>query len=259
LKIIERVDRQVDQVTELVKELEKERSYRGTERLVQLVVQAVLDLGLMVIAALGGRTPKGYSEVGELLSDLGALGEGDVKLLKSMSGMRNILVHAYATIRRDLVVGSSRSLGQDAPRMARVLRSSLEGKVVDPPALADLAGSLGSVFKGRVRVALLFGGRARGYSLKGDYDIAVYFGRPYDLYELGELVVDVASALGVREEQLDVLSLDSAAPEMVLEALGGEPIYVEDDFVLFDLRLRAFMEWLDLQSGLQVSMGAKVK
>jgi hypothetical protein len=33
----------------------------------------------------------------------------------------------------------------------------------------------------------------------------------------------------------------------------------EDDFVLFDLRLRAFMEWLDLQSGLQVSMGAKVK
>ena len=95
--------------------------------------------------------------------------------------------------------------------------------------------------------------------MKGDYDIAVYFGRPYGLYELGELVVDVAKALGVREEQLDVLSLDSAAPEMVLEALGGEPIYVEDDFVLFDLRLRAFMEWLDLQSGLRVSVGAKVK
>lgn len=38
-------------MTELVKELEKERSYRGTERLVQLVIQALLDLALMVIAA----------------------------------------------------------------------------------------------------------------------------------------------------------------------------------------------------------------
>jgi hypothetical protein len=259
LKIIERIDRQVDQVTELVKELEKERSYRGTERLVQLVIQAVLDLGLMVIAALGGRTPKGYSEVGEVLSDVGALGEGDVKLLKSMSGMRNILVHAYATIRRDLIADSSRSLGQDAPRIAKALRSGLEGKVIDPPSLADLEGTLGSVFKGRVKAALLFGGRARGYSMKGDYDIAVYFGRAYDLYELGELVVDIAEALGVREDQLDVLSLDSAAPEMVLEALDGKPIYVEDDFILFDLRLRALMEWLDLQSGIQVSLGVKVK
>ena len=259
MKIIERVDRQVDQVTELVKELEKERSYRGTERLVQLVIQAVLDLGLMVIAALEGRTPKGYSEVGEVLSDLDALGEGDVKLLKSMSGMRNILVHAYATIRRDLVVSSSRSLGQDAPRIARALRSSLEGKVIDPPSSADLEGSLRSILKGRVKAALLFGGRARGYSMKGDYDIAVYFGRDYDLYELGELVVDIAKTLGVREDQLDVLSLDSATPEMVLEALSGEPIYVEDDSILFDLRLRALMEWLDLQSGIQMSQSVKVK
>jgi len=259
LKIIERIDKQVNQVTELVKELEKERSYRGTERLVQLVIQSVLDLGLMVIAAVEGRTPKGYSEVGELLSDLGTLGEGDVKLLKSMSGMRNMLVHAYATIRRDLIVSSSKSLRQDAPRIARALRGSLEGKVIDPPPLVDLAESLGNVFKGRVRAALLFGGRARGYSMKGDYDIAVYFGRPYDLYELGELVVDMAEALGVREDQLDVLSLDSATPEMVLEALGGKPIYVEDDFILFELRLKAFMEWLDLQSGIQVSLGVKVK
>jgi len=45
---------------ELVKELEKESSYRGMERLVQLIVQSLVDLGLMVISALGGRMPKGY-------------------------------------------------------------------------------------------------------------------------------------------------------------------------------------------------------
>lgn len=259
LRVIERIDRQVGQVTELVRELERERSYRGIERLVHLVIRALLDLALMVIAAVGGRTPKGYSEVGELLSDLGALGEGNAKLLRSMAGMRSILVHACTTIRRDLIASSSRSLRDDAPRIAGALKGGLEGKVVDPASAADLVGSLSGVIKGRVRAALLFGGRARGYSMKGDYDVAVYFGRSFDLYELGELAVDIAEALEVQEDQLDVISLDSAAPEMVLEALDGDPIYVEDDYILFELRFRALMEWLDLRSGIQASSGVKAK
>ena len=180
MKVIERIDRQVEQVKELVKELEKEKSYRGIERLVQLIIQALLDLGLMVIVALGGRTPKGYS--GELLSDLGVLCEDNTKLLRSMAGMRNILVHAYATIRRDIVTDSANKLRDDASRLAKAMRGSLEGKVIDP-SLADLAERLHNVFKGRVKAALLFGGRAKGYSMKDDYDIAVYFGRSYDLYE----------------------------------------------------------------------------
>ena len=259
MKVMERIDRQVDQVTDLVKELEKEGSYRGMERLVQLTIQSLLDLGLMVIAALGGRTPKGYSEVGELLSDFGALGESDAKLLRSMAGMRNILVHAYATIRRDLITNSSRSLRDDALRIARGLKGGLKGKVVDPRSAADLVASLSGVFKGRVKAALLFGGRARGYSMKGDYDIAVHFGRPFDLYELGELAVDIAEVLEVPEDQVDVISLDSATPEMVLEALDGKPIYVEDDYILFELRLKAFMEWLDLRSGTQASSSLKAE
>jgi hypothetical protein len=120
--------------------------------------------------------------VGELLSNLGVLSEGDARLLKSMSGMRNIFVHAYATIRRDVVTDSASKLRDDAPRLAKALGDSLEGKVVDPPSAADLAESLGNIFKGRVRAALLYGGRAKGYSMKGDYDVAVYFGRPCDLY-----------------------------------------------------------------------------
>jgi hypothetical protein len=256
---MERIDRQVNQVTELVKELEKERSYRGAERLVQLTIQALLDLGLMMIAALGGRTPKGYSEVGDLLSDIGALDENDAKLLRSMAGMRNILVHAYATISRDLITNSSTSLRNDAPRIAKALKSSLEGKAVYRPSKANLMDSLSRVFKGRVRAALLFGGRAKGYSMKGDYDIAVYFGRPYSLYELGELVIGIAEALKVQEDQLDVISLDSATPEMMLEALEGKLIYVEDNYILFELRVRAFMGWLDLQGGIQASLSVKAK
>jgi len=249
----------VGQVAELVRELESERSYRGTERLVQLAIQALLDLGLMVISALGGRTPKGYSEVGDLLLDLGALGESDSKLLRSMVGMRNILVHAYASVMRDAVSDASRSLSGDAPRIARALRHSLEGKVLDPPSSAELDERLKRVFEGRVDAALLFGGRAKGYSMKGDYDVAVFFGRPYDLYELGGLVVDVAEALGVREDAVDLLALDSAAPELVLEALEGKAIFVRDQYVVFELKLKALMEYLDLRVGIEALMVGEVR
>jgi uncharacterized protein YutE (UPF0331/DUF86 family) len=56
---LERVRKQVELVEELLGELETEKSYRGIERLVQLVTQALLDLGLMVIAALGWRRAEG--------------------------------------------------------------------------------------------------------------------------------------------------------------------------------------------------------
>ena len=58
-------------MVELVRELENERSYRGIERLVQLTIQALLNLGIMVISALGGRTPKVYTEIGALLAEMG--------------------------------------------------------------------------------------------------------------------------------------------------------------------------------------------
>jgi len=252
LKVIERIDRQVDHVLETVRELRNERSYRGIERLAQLLIQALLDLGIMAISAVGGRMPKGYSEVGELLLDMSALSEDDARLLKSMAGMRNILVHAYAVIDRDIVKSSSKNLVKDAPRIAKALRAFLEGRKVDPPPMSDLAKGLDNVFRGRVKAALFFGGRMKGYLIRGDYDIAVYFGKPYSFYDLGELVVDIAKVMRVQPDKLDVVSLDSAAPEIVLEALEGKPIYIKDPYVLFELRFKALMELLDLRSGLSL-------
>jgi len=251
MRVMERAEKQVNQVLEMVSELRNERSYRGVERLVQLLIQSLLDLGLMVISAVGGRTPEAYSEVGETLFNIGALSEGDAKLLRSMAGMRNILVHAYAVIDRSVISDASRSLLDDAPRIAGMLKAFLEGKGLDPPPTSGLAQGLEKVVKGRVKVALLFGGRVKGYSVRGDYDVAVYFGRPYSFYELGELAVDIAEGLGVPLEKLDVVCLDSAAPEIVLEALGGEAVYVEDPYAVFELKFRALTKLLDLRSGLR--------
>jgi hypothetical protein len=73
--VLERIKKQVGLVEELAGELEAEESYRGLERLIQLTIQALLDLGLMVIAALGHGRPRAYSEIGYLLRELGVLGE----------------------------------------------------------------------------------------------------------------------------------------------------------------------------------------
>jgi uncharacterized protein YutE (UPF0331/DUF86 family)/predicted nucleotidyltransferase len=247
---MERIDQQVNQLTELVKELESEKSYRGTERLVQLIIQALLDLGVMAVSAAGGRTPKGYSEIGTLLADLCLLNEKDAKVLKSMAGMRNILVHAYASVDRSLVMSSVNKLMQDAPRIAKTLKEGLKGKNIDPPAPDIIKKNLQEVFKGRVKAAFLFGGRAKGYSLKGDYDISVYFGRPHDLYDLGELAVDIAKALNVDEDKVDIIDLDSATPEIVLEALEGIPLFVEEDYTVFELKVKVILALLDIRSGI---------
>jgi len=64
-------------------------------------------------------------------------------------------------------------------------------------------------------------------------------------------VVDLAEALGVGEELVDLLALDDSPPELVLEALEGIPILVEDPALVFELRLRAMMEYLDLREGMR--------
>ena len=93
--------------------------------------------------------------------------------------------------------------------------------------------------------------------MKGDYDIAVYFGRPFSFYELGELAVDVAEALKVKEDKVDIICLDAATPELVLEVVYGKPIYVEDDYVLFELRVKALMELLDFKTGIRTSLSVE--
>jgi len=245
LNIMSRINQQVELIIDLVRELETEKSYRGIERLVQLILQALLDLGLMVISVLDGKTPKKYSEIGEILFDMGILSENDAVLLKSMAGMRDILVHAYTNIKRDIIKTSAEDLKKDAVRISNILKKNLEGKSIDPQYANDLT-KLKKVFRNKVKVALLIGGRAKGYSMKGDYDIAVFFGRPFNLYELGGLLIDISKALSVNEDQIDLIDLDSALPELMLEALNGRIIYVESEYLLFELRFKALIELLDM-------------
>jgi uncharacterized protein YutE (UPF0331/DUF86 family) len=76
MNVLERIKRQANLLAELVRELEVEKSYRGIERLVQLIIQSLLDLGLMIIA-LGWERPKAYSEIGYTLRESGIVGDDE--------------------------------------------------------------------------------------------------------------------------------------------------------------------------------------
>lgn len=105
MEILKRPDQQANTIRELVEELRCERSYRGIERLVQLTLQALLDLGIMVLSAMGS-SPSGYRDVANLLGRHGLLENNDAELMRAMAGLRGVLVHAYVGTNRKIVVES---------------------------------------------------------------------------------------------------------------------------------------------------------
>lgn len=252
MKVLRRLKTQYNLILGFLGELGSEKSYRGIERLVQLTLQALLDLGLMAISAIGGTVPERYSDIGDELFKLGILKQEDAKLLKSMAGLRNILVHAYAVIDKKKVLEAARKLRFDAVRIAENILKEIGEKPIDPMEtqnLKETVEKLSSVLKGRVRVAFLFGGRVKGYVLKGDYDLAVYLRDDYSLLDLGEIHAAVVKELNIPEEKLDLICLNSASPKIVLEALKGIPVIVEDPYDVFLLKTRALIELLDVSEG----------
>jgi len=133
-------------------------------------------------------------------------------------------------------------------RISSEIVSKVRERGVDPEeSVGEIVEKLAKALKGRVKAAYLFGGRAKGYLLRGDYDVAVLMKEGYSLYELGEVQVKLAEALGVSEEKVDVICLNSAPPELVVEALRGVPIVEEDPGEMLNLKVRALAELLDLR------------
>lgn len=255
MKLLGRVEDQASLIKNLVAELRFESSYRGIERLIQLTIQALLDLGLMAISVLGGRRPARYSEIGAILMELGIVDGDTAELMKGMAGLRNILVHAYTIVDHSRLSDFAAKLVVDAPRIAESIVEAIRSSSIDPldelpEAVKSSILKLSEVLKGRVRAAFLFGGFVKGYSIKGDYDLAVLIPKDYGLVELGLIQVDVAEALGVDGDLVDILCLNWAPPKLILEALEGLPIVVEDPAEILELKVRSIIELIDVEEGL---------
>lgn len=248
MEVLRRIEQQVNVVRELTTELKGERSYRGVERLVQLAIQTLMDLGLMVLSAMGV-SAAGYRDVAASLNKLGLLASDDAELMRAMAGLRNVLVHGYVGVNREIVVESSRRLPEDAVRLAEEILSSSIPRVDDPQkAAGSLAEKLRGFLEGRVKLAFIFGSQVKGYSLKGDVDIALYFGRRPDPYEVGGLVSDVQES--IKRDDVDILVIDACDNiALAYEAVQGEPIVGEEAEIL-ELKTRIASQYIDYKEKL---------
>ena len=239
-----RLKRQVELIERYAREfLEYRRrgeSVYAVERLAQLLIQSLLDLGAMIAVYTGKLKPETYKGVGRFLATI--VGEEHRKFLEEMAGFRNVLVHGYAAIDRTLEEEGFKELENKIFLVIEEVKKYIERASIDPPAEFE---ELNKVFERyNVRYAVLFGSRAR--EGKGrDYDIAVS-GEFRSALELGGLLVDVAEALGVHEDLVDLVHIESAPLTLIYTIISeGVVIYGDPDEALWDLTKR-YLEYLDM-------------
>jgi len=77
--------------------------YGLAERYLQLSIECVLDIGTMLVTGLGLRRPERHQDVIQILIEAGVLSPELGARLTGIAGFRNILVHEYLQIDRNLV------------------------------------------------------------------------------------------------------------------------------------------------------------
>lgn len=84
----------------------------ATERELQIVIEACLDVGHHIIAREGLRRPGDYKEVFAILGEAGIVPPAMVQRLRAMVGLRNVLTHMYLDIDSERVFHfATRELG----------------------------------------------------------------------------------------------------------------------------------------------------
>jgi uncharacterized protein YutE (UPF0331/DUF86 family) len=109
--IVARLDK-LDEYGKILKELRKvSRSefvadyhvYGLAERYLQLSIECLLDIGRLIITGLGLRKPDRHQEVIEILWEADIISADLASRLQGIAGFRNILVHDYLKLNRNLV------------------------------------------------------------------------------------------------------------------------------------------------------------
>jgi uncharacterized protein YutE (UPF0331/DUF86 family) len=69
----------------------------------QRAIQACIDLGNIVIAEEGFSLPNSYRQTFEILFNEGVIDEESKKIMNAMVGFRNISIHDYGEIKKEIV------------------------------------------------------------------------------------------------------------------------------------------------------------
>ena len=243
-----RLKKQAETIRSYLKEFIEYRrtgkSVYAIERLAQLLIQSILDFGAMLAVYMGLEKPETYRGVMKLLAEKLGLSRSDQEFLVRLAGFRNILVHAYTKIDRGLEEKTFSEIEEKIPKIVSTIGNYV-GKISVDPQTTELSLKLEKVFrKHNVKFAFLFGSIARkGFGR--DYDIAVYMDLE-NLLELGGLIVDIAEALGVSEDKIDLVHLNTAPLNIVYTILlEGKLIHGNREEALNYL-YRKYLEILDI-------------
>jgi uncharacterized protein YutE (UPF0331/DUF86 family) len=79
--------------------------YLLAERCFQLAIQCVLDIGYYIASKSGWEKPADGPSAIRLMGEKGVLPEEFAQRIVGMANFRNILVHAYLNIKREIVYG----------------------------------------------------------------------------------------------------------------------------------------------------------
>lgn len=110
-KIISKLER-LDEYLKFLREIQKVNKKKFTEdfhfhglaeRYFQLSIEVVLDVGKLILVAKNLRRAEDNSDIFEILSGSKIIPEKLLKKLNGISSFRNILVHDYEKIDREIV------------------------------------------------------------------------------------------------------------------------------------------------------------
>lgn len=104
-----------------------------------------------------------------------------------------------------------------------------------------------------MKLAYLFGSRTKGsHSHGSDYDVAVLFGRDYDLRELGRIAIRLSKSLRVAPERVDMSALDDAPVDFAFKVISeGEAIYTRRDKERVGYECEVMKTYLDMEGFLR--------
>ncbi len=101
---------------------------KGTERLLQELVEAAIDLNNLVVIQEGDAPADDYYQGFMKLGDMGVLSRGLATALAPSAGLRNRLVHEYDAIVDAIVLDAVRKAQTLYPKYVAAIEAYLKGK-----------------------------------------------------------------------------------------------------------------------------------
>jgi uncharacterized protein YutE (UPF0331/DUF86 family)/predicted nucleotidyltransferase len=208
-------------------------------------LQNLLDALAILIAELGLEKPTGYAGLGYTLHNAGLLTREDAEAVALIARTRNTLAHAYRKLSLEDLGAIVENILPQLEKLVERVKRVAEEKSVDPPEKPSQMLKNEALEKVRrvferygVLAAFLYGSRARGTARPdSDYDIAVLFKSKANVTIEAKLAVELAKALHIDTDKIDVVSLNNADTILLARVLReGKLVYAKN--------LREAKQWI---------------